>query len=82
MGFEIFVIGYNLILCDFKSFLAIQKLTHLQQRKSPNPKHKNQITNITQKITKPKLCSNLDVVYHLRYFYVICYECGDSDGYI
>jgi hypothetical protein len=23
----------------------------------------------------------LDVAYHLRYFYVTCCECGDSDGY-
>jgi len=23
----------------------------------------------------------LDVVYHSRYFYVMCCECGDNDGY-
>jgi hypothetical protein len=23
----------------------------------------------------------LGVAYHLRYFYVMCCECGDSDGY-
>jgi len=43
---------------------------------------KNQHTCITKKTTKQKPCyESLDVVYHLGYFYVICYECSNIDGY-
>jgi hypothetical protein len=76
--------GYNFILCNLKSLLVIEI-----------PKHSFcfviffvmqvfwfsmfwawifvllQVSNL--------LC--LDVVYHSRYFYIMYFECGDSDGY-
>ncbi len=75
--------GYNPILCDLKSHLVIQKLTHMQQCKNPSPKHKKPKHLYNKKKTaKQKPCSeSLDVMYHSRYFYVMCYECGDNDGY-
>ncbi len=31
--------------------------------------------------TQPQIGGGSDVVYHSRYFYVMCCECGDNDGY-
>jgi hypothetical protein len=30
---------------------------------------------------QPQIRGNLDVMYHLGYYYVMCCECADSDGY-
>jgi hypothetical protein len=76
--FEIFFMGYNPIFYDFKSFLVIQKLIHLQQCKNSNPKHIK-----PKHLHNKKKCNTktMGVVYHSWYFYVMCCECGDNDGY-
>jgi hypothetical protein len=85
MGFKIFVMGYNPILCDLKLLLVIW-VSRAEFQRCNFFCYANvlifYVLGLDSCIVAGESIFGLDVVYCSGYFYDMCCKCDDTDGYM